>query len=49
MLYFIQYFDELRSNIISSQPAEKQAGMAQCFQNLMEGIDRTLLTKNRDK
>ena len=35
--------------IIQSQPAEKQANMATWFQNLMEGIDQNLLTKNRDR
>ncbi|XP_076471297.1 exportin-7-like [Babylonia areolata] len=43
------YFNKVRENIISSQPAEKQETMAQCFQNLMEGIERSLLTKNRDR
>jgi len=45
----LQYFAKLREEIISSLPAEKQAAMVQCFSNLMEGIDRTLLTKNRDR
>nr|KAG5695795.1 hypothetical protein BaRGS_013393 [Batillaria attramentaria] len=44
-----EYFNKLRENIISSQPAEKQETMAQCFQNLMDGIERSLLTKNRDR
>lgn len=45
----MQYFNKLRQNIITSQPTEKQSAMAQCFESLMEGIDRTLLTKNRDR
>jgi len=45
----MQYFAKLREEIISSLPAEKQAAMVQCFTNLMDGIDRTLLTKNRDR
>ncbi|KAI0211190.1 Exportin-7 [Lamellibrachia satsuma] len=44
-----EYFNKLRQNIIGSQPADKQTAMAQCFDNLMDGIDRTLLTKNRDR
>jgi len=44
-----QYFAKLREEIIGSLPAEKQAAMVQCFTNLMDGIDRTLLTKNRDR
>jgi exportin-7 len=49
LFHSLQYFNKLRSSIITSQPSEKQAAMAQCFENLMEGIDRTLLTKNRDR
>jgi exportin-7 len=44
-----QYFAKLREDIVSTQPVDKQAAMVQCFDNLMDGIDRTLLTKNRDK
>ncbi|XP_046373797.1 exportin-7-like isoform X1 [Haliotis cracherodii] len=44
-----EYFNKLRESIISSQPAEKQATMVQCFENLMDGIERSLLTKNRDR
>ncbi|KFQ61133.1 Exportin-7, partial [Pelecanus crispus] len=31
------------------QPPEKQQAMHLCFENLMEGIERNLLTKNRDR
>lgn len=44
-----EYFKQLRDQIIQSQPATKQANMATWFKNLMEGIDRNLLTKNRDR
>ncbi|ESO95104.1 hypothetical protein LOTGIDRAFT_160865 [Lottia gigantea] len=44
-----EHFNKVRSNIISSQPAEKHQTMAQCFENLMDGIERSLLTKNRDR
>ncbi|XP_067129437.1 exportin-7 isoform X3 [Centruroides vittatus] len=44
-----EYFNQLRQTIIQSQPAEKQPVMAQWFENLMEGIERNLLTKNRDR
>ena len=40
---------QLRQQIISQQAADKQAIMAQWFDNLMEGIQRNLLSKNRDK
>lgn len=43
------YFNQMRQNIIRSQPPDKQAAMAQWFENLMDGIERNLLTKNRDR
>nr|XP_022904313.1 exportin-7-A-like [Onthophagus taurus] len=43
------YFNQMRENIIRSQPPDKQAPMAQWFENLMDGIERNLLTKNRDR
>merc|ERR1712038_32644 len=43
------YFQSLRDQIIQSQSAAKQSSMATWFKNLMEGIERTLLTKNRDR
>lgn len=44
-----QYFSDLRNSIVNSQPPEKQQAMHLCFENLMEGIERNLLTKNRDR
>uniref|UniRef100_A0A0B7BCX8 Importin N-terminal domain-containing protein n=1 Tax=Arion vulgaris TaxID=1028688 RepID=A0A0B7BCX8_9EUPU len=44
-----EYFNKLRSSIISNQPVEKQESMANCFQNLMDGVERSLLAKNRDR
>ncbi|KAK2166427.1 hypothetical protein LSH36_39g09000 [Paralvinella palmiformis] len=44
-----EYFSKLRENLISGQPPDKQAAMARCFENLMAGVDRTLLIKNRDR
>ncbi|TKS85097.1 Exportin-7 [Collichthys lucidus] len=38
-----------RPLIVNSQPPEKQQAMHLCFENLMEGIERNLLTKNRDR
>lgn len=43
------YFNQMRESIIRSQPPDKQAAMAQWFENLMDGIERNLLTKNRDR
>ncbi|XP_070539906.1 exportin-7-like isoform X2 [Ptychodera flava] len=44
-----EFFTELRKRIISSQPTEKQESMHMCFENLMDSIERNLLTKNRDR
>jgi len=44
-----QYFQELQSNVIAMQPVEKQEDMVQCFRNLMEGVEPSLITKNRDR
>uniref|UniRef100_A0AAY4ECQ8 Importin N-terminal domain-containing protein n=1 Tax=Denticeps clupeoides TaxID=299321 RepID=A0AAY4ECQ8_9TELE len=44
-----KYFADLRNGIVNSQPPEKQQAMHLCFENLMEGIERNLLTKNRDR
>ena len=46
---FFQYFKELQRNVIAMQPLEKQEDMAQCFRNLMEGVEPSLITKNRDR
>jgi len=43
------YFQQLRDQVIQSQPSAKQSSMATWFKNLMEGIERNLLTKNRDR
>jgi len=43
------YFSQLRDQLIQSQPTSKQTSMATWFKNLMEGIERNLLTKNRDR
>lgn len=48
-MFLLQYFNQLRENIIRSQPVDKQAAMAVCFENLMDGIERNLVTKNRDR
>ena len=44
-----EYFEQLRNQIIQAQPSTKQASMVTWFKNLMEGIERNLLTKNRDR
>ncbi|KAK9872641.1 hypothetical protein WA026_018776 [Henosepilachna vigintioctopunctata] len=43
------YFNQMRENILRSQLPDKQTAMAQWFENLMDGIERNLLTKNRDR
>ena len=50
LLYLLfQYFNQLRESIIRGQSPDKQQAMAQWFENLMEGIERNLLIKNRDR
>jgi exportin-7 len=44
-----EYFQNLRHQIVTSQPLDKRAPMMSWFDNLMEGIERNLLTKNRDR
>ncbi|KAL3864345.1 hypothetical protein ACJMK2_006036 [Sinanodonta woodiana] len=44
-----EYFNKLRESIISSQSSDKQQTMVQCFESLMDGIERSLQTKNRDR
>merc|ERR1712126_658661 len=44
-----EYFQNIRDQIIASQQADKRAAMMTWFENLMEGIERNLLTKNRDR
>nr|XP_028578008.1 ran-binding protein 17 isoform X6 [Podarcis muralis] len=44
-----KYFSELRASLINSQPANKQEVLHQCFSNLMEGVEQSLLVKNRDR
>ncbi|OXA43995.1 Exportin-7 [Folsomia candida] len=44
-----EYFGQLRETVIRNQPVEKQASMAAWFESLMDGIERNLLTKNRDR
>lgn len=43
-----EYFQQLRQSLIQNQPPDKQQSMAQWFEDLMEGIERNLTTKNRD-
>lgn len=42
-------FSSLKENIIRSQAVDKQQTMAQWFNNLMDGVERNLLMKNRDR
>ncbi|GAB0087135.1 ran-binding protein 16 [Sergentomyia squamirostris] len=49
ILLYEEYFRQLKANIIQSQPIDRQQTMAQWFENLMDGIERNLHTKNRDR
>ncbi|XP_069932518.1 ran-binding protein 17 isoform X9 [Oryctolagus cuniculus] len=44
-----KYFSELRASLINSQSLPKQEVLAQCFRNLMEGVEQNLSVKNRDR
>ncbi|KAF8784840.1 Exportin-7 like protein [Argiope bruennichi] len=44
-----EYFNQLRQSIINNQLPEKQVIMAQWFDSLMDGIERNLQTKNRER
>lgn len=44
-----EYFQQLRQQIIAAQPIDKQTAMVTWFESLMDGIERNLLTKNRDR
>ncbi|CAD5114108.1 unnamed protein product [Dimorphilus gyrociliatus] len=39
----------LRTQMEQQQPESKRVSMSRCFDNLMEGIERNLLVKNRDR
>ena len=50
MTYFSlwQYFKGLRERVIAVQPVDRQSAMRQCFDNLMDRIERNLQPRNRD-
>ena len=44
----VQYFKSLRERVIAMQPATRQTAMAQCFDSLMDKVERNLQPRNRD-
>ncbi|XP_065071975.1 exportin-7-like [Rhopilema esculentum] len=44
-----EFFTELERNITQMQTPDKQPRMAECFQDLMENVERSMTTKNRDR
>ena len=44
-----QHLSTLKTQLVASQPPEKQVHLATCLEKLMNGVDRTLDSKNRDK
>ncbi|XP_060809252.1 exportin-7-B [Amyelois transitella] len=44
-----EHFSRIRGEMISQQPRDKQAQLAQWFNGLMNEIEPNLLTKNRDR
>ena len=47
--YRLQFFTELERNITQVQAPDKQPRMAECFQDLMENVERSMTSKNRDR
>jgi len=43
------YFQELQQSVIAMQAPDKQEQMVTCFRNLMDGVERSLVAKNRDR
>lgn len=43
------FFRQLRDTIIRMQPLDKQQQMTGLFEMLMEGVERNLLTRSRDR
>ena len=44
-----EYFGGLREQMVLSHPPERQPAIRAAFDSLMDGIERNLLTKNRDR
>ncbi|XP_062503145.1 exportin-7-like [Corticium candelabrum] len=44
-----KHFEQLRDSVIRMQPTDRQRAMEVYFQSLMEGVERNLLPKNRDR
>lgn len=42
-------YNELKMQIVASQPPERQAALAACLDKLMQDVQRNLDPKNRDK
>lgn len=49
LLNLFNFYRSLKENIIRSQLLDRQQTMSLWFDNLMEGIERNLLIKNRDR
>ena len=47
--FSFQFFTVVEQRVTQMQPPDKQPGMAKCFQDLMENVERNLATKNRDR
>ncbi|XP_075159155.1 ran-binding protein 16 isoform X3 [Haematobia irritans] len=49
ILLYEDYFRSLKENILRAQPLDKQQIMAQWFDDLMNGIERNVSVKNKEK
>lgn len=45
----IQYYIELRNQVIASMPADRQETMTKLFDKLMDEVEFSLIGKDRDK
>jgi len=44
-----EYFGQLKMQVVGSQHSDKQQAILQCFDALMDGIERNLSVKNKDR
>lgn len=44
-----EYYNSLKQEIVQSYSSEKQSAVAQSLDNIMDGVEKNLLTKNRDR
>jgi hypothetical protein len=48
-VFFLKFCQKWQNTLIGSQPEERREAVRNCFNNLMNGIERSVSVKNRDK